>query len=375
MKEILRVGIDGRYLQNRRGIGNYVYNLLKEYKDRKNYHFYVFTIKGFVPTEDITAKNITFVKLPTRIFPIWEQILLPIYCYIHKIAILHCTSNSSPLILPKKTKLVLSIMDVMYMFESSKLEKSSSAYQRFGRMYLKYIVPLSARIARRIVTISHASMIDIENYIPSSRGKISVVYLCGNFKEEFSSHSSVRLEKEPYVLCLGALDPRKNTALLFEAFKILAQCNELNINLIVCGLNKAAIEKFSAIIALNDLSSKCQLIGYVEDSQLANLYINASLFVFPSLYEGFGLPLLEAMRYGVPVIATNQGSIPEICENAAIYFDACDASSLAISIKSLIRDESKQMELRTAGKERLKYFSWQRTADQTLKLYSELIFE
>ena len=225
----MKIGIDARALSNRRGIGNVVFHLLDGLSKIPYDCSFVIYVEDSKSIELIPQDSRFSVRiLRPKIYPIWEQFTLPFCVIKDKLDILHCPGNSAPIFLPRSVKLVISIMDVMFMFPASQLPKSPSWYQRIGRKYLKLIVPFVAKRAAAITTISSASSNDILQYIDVPENRISVIWLAANnacgIISDVKKLTAVRrnfLLNEPYVLALGALDPRKNTETILISFEKL----------------------------------------------------------------------------------------------------------------------------------------------------------
>ncbi|MFH1713030.1 MAG: glycosyltransferase family 1 protein, partial [Candidatus Jacksonbacteria bacterium] len=251
--------------------------------------------------------------------------------------------------------------------------------------------------ARTIITPSEFTKNDILKFYTVDENKIKVIYegisnlnsilkiknykLNKNLKLEHAS-SAVRRGGgiKNYLLYVGSAYPHKNLEKLIDAFAILHQKYKLtDLKLVLVGkidyfynkLQKFIIPQYPPPIrrAGNIPISNIIFYDYASDSELSQLYQNAKIFVFPSLYEGFGLPPLEAMSFGTPVAASNLTSIPEVCGNAATYFDPNDANDMAAKIHKLYFDSALQSELRQNGFEQIKKYSWTKMAQETLRIY------
>lgn len=377
----MKIGVDARTLINRRGIGNVVFHLLQGLSKIPYECSFIIYVDDFKSREFVPNDPRFFVKvLQPKIYPIWEQVSLPLNVMQDELDILHCPGNSAPIFLPSRVKLVLSIMDVMFMFPASQLPKSPSWYQRIGREYLKYVVPVVAKRADAITTISSSSRDDILQYIDVSAERVSVIWLAANdacsIISDSSQLSAMRIKfqlNDPFVLALGALDPRKNTAKILESFAIFKKQHVCEIKLAVVGLPAQGIEKFRRLAEALGIGNDVVFAGFVSEVDLVALYNAAELLVYPSLYEGFGLPVLEAMICGTPVITSPCGSIPEIAAAAALMVDPHDADGIASAMKRAITDKSLYDNLVEKGKLRAELFSWQRAAEQTFEVYQAVM--
>jgi glycosyltransferase involved in cell wall biosynthesis len=379
----MKIGIDARTLTNKRGIGNVVFHLLhglSAISSDITYIIYIDDPKAidFMPNDP----RFTCKLIRPKLYPLWEQIALPYHVIKDKLNILHCPGNSAPIFLPKSVKLVLSIMDVMFMFPSDQIPKSPSFYQRGGRQYLKYIVPLAAKNASAITTISSTSRQDILRYIKAvDRDRISVIWLAANNEcQEISDNSFLNKTKEKFnlkshsyfILSLGALDPRKNTSTVLKAFAKFQKTNLLNIQLVIVGLTSGGIVKFKQLAKNLGIENDVVFAGFVTESDLVALYNLATVLLYPSLYEGFGLPVLEAMRCGTAVISSNSGSIPEIAGDAALLVNPRVTEELVQALHLLFSDHQARNDFVIKGRARANMFSWQKMADETFTVYKSL---
>jgi glycosyltransferase involved in cell wall biosynthesis len=377
----VKIGIDARTLSNRRGIGNVVFNLLHGLAKIScdcSYIIYVNDVKAskLIPDD---PRFITKILKP-KIYPIWEQISLPLSVIRDRLDILHCPGNSAPVSFFVRTKLVLTIHDVIFMFPVSDHPKSPSWYQRFGRTYLKYIVPVVAKRAAAIITVSAASRDDILQYISVPTDRISVVWSAANgaCKEIIDNKILSKVRKQydlshSFILVFGALDPRKNTAAILKAYAKYRSQEVYQTQLMIVGLTENGKENFRNLAVELGITANVVFAGFVDEDDLVALYSAAELLLYPSLYEGFGLPVLEAMICGTPVITSRRGSIPEIAGDAAVFVDPLDVDGMADAIRTVLTDKVVYTNLVSQGIARAKLFSWQRAAEQTFKIYQMVI--
>jgi glycosyltransferase involved in cell wall biosynthesis len=170
----------------------------------------------------------------------------------------------------------------------------------------------------------------------------------------------------PYLLSVGNLQPRKNLVRLLESFKRLVARGH-DVDLVIVGPRHYRAEE--AVAAASEVAARVHFTGYVTDRQLAACYRCSTLFVYPSLYEGFGLPALEAMAHGAPIVCSDAGSLPEVCGEAAQYFDPRSVEAMTAAIEPLLADAPLRKQLGLAGVERAKTFSWAKTAARTIEIY------
>jgi glycosyltransferase involved in cell wall biosynthesis len=376
---MIKIGIDARFtVHNRRGIGNYTLNLIRGLAEIDSHNEYILYIdkddsENILPKQD----NFKIKKLLPSNYLVWEQFVLPMQVKKDGVDILHCTGNTAPIFISRSIKIVLTICDVMYLKKYSELPKSVSCYQRIGRLYRKLIVPRTISHVSMVLTISDFSKEDILKHIPQlDKDRIKVVYLAAN--EGFGQINKISdLQKIKnkfgidcdYILILGATDPRKNIELAIKTFIELKKESKIDEKLLIIGVPDWRRTRFYSIIRESPFAEDIIFAEFVFEDELALLYRGASMFLYPSLYEGFGMPILEAMICGTPVITSNVTSIPEIAGDAAFLINPNNAEELKKSMLKLLNDESLRNKLVQRGFERAPKFSWRKTAVETLAIY------
>lgn len=290
---------------------------------------------------------------------------LPLRAARERLDVLH-TTYAAPLLAP--CPVVVTVHDISFV---SHPEWFSDRDLRV----LSLTVPWSMRRAARIVTVSELCRAEIvEHYrvpeervvaIPNAAGPAAQPLTEAEAKDELA-----RLEldlRRPYLLAVGNLQPRKNLPRLFEAFRRLT-VGGLDIDLVIAGPRHYLGEQVLA--AGREVGDRIHFTGYLGDRQLAACYRCAEVFVFPSLFEGFGIPALEAMAHGVPVASSSGGALPEVCGDAAVYFDPLEVESIEDALRRVLTDSDLRSGLIRAGHSRESRFSWSRSAEQTLAVYS-----
>jgi glycosyltransferase involved in cell wall biosynthesis len=371
------IGIDARYglRKNRRGIGNYIYYLLREFQklQPRGFRFILYADKAADP-----AVVKCFQKDPfrTRILPIanpvwWEQIALPLAARRDKVDLLHCTSNIAPAFF-KTCRMVTTIHDVIE-FHRQEFDDAKLPFRhRLVRAYRNSVLPKGARQSDLIITDAAFSRDDIAATLRVNPAKIRVIYMATSRDKEKAkqvTRGTLLTElgiKNSYIFALGAVDRRKNTARLIEAYRRLRAETHTEALLVVAGIEKPEI--FAPLSG-----DGVFLFGFLPDETVAALYRHALFFVYPSLYEGFGLPVLEAMESDTPVLCSATTAVGEIAGDAALKFDPRDAVGLAAKMKLLLEDTALRAELAKKGCARAKEFSWERCARETLSVYCEAL--
>ena len=294
-------------------------------------------------------------RLPADL--LWEQFDLPLYLTRHGYPRLLNLVNLAPYLY---TNNIITIHDIVFNLYPQYFSR------KFAFLY-NTLVPRLARRARHIITVSQHSKSDICNHLLIHPGKVSVIYNAANLK--LSAKNQRPPYPWPYILSVGALEPRKNLPRLIAAFR---QLTDKNLRLIITGEGKSHI--FKEISNLKPSNSHRQpendriiFTGFLEDQQLTNLYTHATAFCYPSLYEGFGLPPLEAQTYGCPILVSNRTSLPEIFGPSALYCDPENIDDIANKLRTLIGDQKLRTKLIHAGKKNSRRFNWNRSAKKLIE--------
>jgi glycosyltransferase involved in cell wall biosynthesis len=274
--------------------------------------------------------------------------------------------------------LVLTLHDIIY------LEKISfdqgTAYQKFGNVYRKLNVPQVVPNAKKILTVSDFEKERIQKYFKLNDQKVVTAYngVGSHFKRvldqtELKNAKAKYNLPDDFIFFLGNTDPKKNVRGVLKALSILRKRNALPAPLVMLDINKDYLKKLAIEIGDLEILNHIHFTGYVPNKELPAIYSLATLFLYPSLRESFGIPLVEAMSCGVPVITSNTSSMPEIAEDAAIIVDPFNAETIANSIEVLWANKTMQNSLVEKGLKRAKHFSWDANASLTLKVYEEVL--
>jgi len=375
------IGVDVRFaLRPRRGIGNYILMLVKHLASVDSENTYIL-YGDRDDTEEVLPKNhnFKFKKLLPNNYIIWEQVVLPLQTKRDQLDILHCGANTSPIL--SSGKLILTLHDVMYLKDYFCVPKSDSWWQRLVRLYSSANVLLSARRASKIITVSNFSKQDILYHL-RFLSESSIVPIYESIDERFQVLDLIDAKQkiqtafgisEDYLLTLGAVDPRKNTKIVIQAFAELKHDKQISGKLVVVGIPKLQRGIFNEFIKSLEIQSQVCFTDFVSSEDLVCLYRAATLFLYPSLYEGFGVPPLEAMCCGTPVITSNVTSIPEITGDAAFLIDPTNKAALKTAIVTLLNNKKIREAMIKRGLKRVKQFSWQQMARETLKVYEQTV--
>lgn len=238
-------------------------------------------------------------------------------------------------------------------------------------------VPYSIRVADRIIAVSKSTQEELQSIFPSSKRKIRVVHEGVEDPREISNveawrrFCATRGIGEQFILFVGTLEPRKNIVQLVQAFDALLESRSdlRGTQLVLAGGWGWKSDPIRKSVMDANWGNQIKVLGYVEDDMKEHLYRNATLFVYPSLWEGFGLPVVEAMRRGVPVVTSSAGALSEVGGGAVMYVDTNDTDALVRAIQKVLKSPNIRRDLSEKGAERAKHFSWERCALETLNIY------
>jgi glycosyltransferase involved in cell wall biosynthesis len=377
----MRIGIDARII-SRRGVGRYIENLVKNllYTDKNNEYF-IYLDKSSILNEFITAKNARFIRLNTENAFIYEQIMLHIQASIDKIDVLHGTDNTLPLIFPfYRGKKVVTIHDTMYVRPLKKAVARPTFKQRAVDFYNKTAIPLSAKAASRVITVSEYSKNDIIKYTGVQADKVKVIYEAADKR-----YNAINDEKKaaglrekysitkPFILLSAASDIRKNTIRALEAFNIFNNMTEFKYQLVMTSIGKNEMETTNIAEKIRELNLEKYIIitEYAPEEDMVMFYSTAVMFLFPSIWEGFGLQVVEAFSCGLPVVTSNNTSLAEISGGAAMLIDPFSVEDIVRGILEVEKSGAKRKMLVEKGLKRASEFSWKITAQETLKTYEQ----
>jgi glycosyltransferase involved in cell wall biosynthesis len=299
---------------------------------------------------------------------VWMHVLLPWQVYRTQVDILHMPANVIPMFSSCPT--VVTILDMIIL-------QTPQYFTFWHRNYARIFVPLAAKYASMILTISEQSKRDIVRQLNVSPDKVTITYPAASPKFRPVSEQEIAQIRSQYslgsfILTVGALEPRKNISRLLQAFALLRRSG-FSFQLVQAGPPGWFFDGILAEANRLGLQDSVRFLGRVPLDDLVRLYNAASVFVYPSLYEGFGLPALEAMTCGCPVITSNMSSLPEVVGEAGMMIDPYDVQQLADAIQRVLEDKALAQDMRQQGLERASLFSWQRCARETLNVYHQVL--
>lgn len=366
------IGIDARlYLAERTGIGSYTAHLIQALaRVAPEEEFLLFTDKP-VP---LPGPNFTNIVIGVRKRILWTLFFLPARLLSHRVDLFHGTANFE---LPPLAgcRLVSTVHDLIPLHFPELVSKKF-------RLLFRTLIGPALRRADRVITDSEFSRRDILEAFALPPEKVVVIPLAPHPRfRPVSDPDRERACREKYglpgryLLFVGVFEPRKNIPLLIEAFNILRRDypEGRDIQLALAGGDGYRGREITGEIERQNLEPAVRLLGYVPDGDLPALYQASDLVVIPSLYEGFGLPALEAMACGTPVLAADSSSLPEIVGSAGEVFRLGDPGLLAEKMATLLAAPDRRASMRRKGLERAASFTWEQTAQRTLEIYSDVM--
>lgn len=361
------------------GIGRYVRELVTALSKLDITYQYSLLVSGASSASSLPTFPSNYTWKPTRVTPKWlariwhrAYVPLPVEVFTGRLDLFHATDFVLPPTLPHVSTL-LTVHDLSFV----RVPESASASLK---SYLDVVVPRSVHRATHVLADSQATKDDLVSLYSVPDSKVTVL-LSGVDSRFFNPISSSVLmttrnkyldDSFPYIFCVGTVQPRKNYARLIQSLAQLRR-QRMDIHLVIAG-GKGWLENpiYKTIIDTH-MKEFVHFIGFVDDIDLPALYRNATCVAFPSLYEGFGLPILESMASGIPVLTSNVSSLPEVAGDAAIMVDPYDLDAITNGLQRLIEDETLRNSLIEKGLARAHEFTWEKSARQLLGVYQNLL--
>lgn len=368
----MRIAIDARKLHDY-GIGTYVRNLLRELARQDDDAEFVLLCAP-ADVEPLRALGPRFRPIVERSgnYSIREQVGIPLTLARARVDLFHAPHYVVPPLITRP--FVVTIHDCIHLRFPQYLPS------RGALTYAKAMMRSAARRSRRVLTVSQASKDDILHYLGVPAEKVEVIYNALDERlaapptpDDVTRVRERFLLTSPFVLYTGNIKPHKNLDRLIEAFSILRRQGLEDVKLLIIGDEISKYPNMRRLVHKFQLHGHVRFLGFVPDATLAVLYRLASAFVFPSLYEGFGLPPLEAMAAGTPVITSNVSSLPEVVGDAALLIDPMDAGAIADAMARVLREPALREDLARRGHARVKAFSWERSVARIRQVYGELV--
>ncbi|HBA99781.1 MAG: glycosyl transferase [Bacteroidetes bacterium GWD2_45_23] len=316
--------------------------------------------------------NFQIVEIQCPTYFLWEQVALPLALAKIKPDIVHCTSNTAPICCPYP--LILTLHDIIFL--EKKKRGNQSVYQQLGRVYRRWIVPRVVPKCQLIITVSDYERNHIQKTL--SLGPVSIVTVYNGLSPVFNPSRKDRtivqkyIPEAEYLFFLGNTDPKKNTAGTLKAYSLYLQKSQRKLPLLIADLKESVIDALLSKGDIEEIKSYLYYPGYISNKELPYVYAGAFAFLYTSLRESFGLPLLEAMASGVPVITSQTSALPEIAGEGALLADPSDPGTIAQLLIELEENSVLYSEATRYGLHRASLFPWEQTARKTLEFYNRL---
>jgi glycosyltransferase involved in cell wall biosynthesis len=369
----MRIAIDARKLRDY-GVGTYVRNLLRQLARQDSSNDYVVFCRD-ADWESIEELGTRFrpVVEHAGLYSIREQFALPIDLRRESAELFHAPHYVLPPLTPCRS--VVTIHDCIHIRFPQYLPNRIGYAYAWGQMWT------ATHRASRVITVSEASKRDILRYFRVPDSRVDVIYnaIDDRFWQDPDAEEIARVRERyrldnPFVLYAGNIKPHKNLERLIEAFHLLRQNPAMrDVQLLIIGDEVSTYATLRRAVHRHKLHKHVRFFGFVSHQTLAALYRLAAAFVFPSLYEGFGLPPLEAMASGTPVITSNVSSLPEVVGDAALMIDPYEPAAIADAMRRVLDDQALAADLRRRGLARAREFSWERSIARVREIYAEVM--
>ncbi len=373
-KKVIRIGVDITDLDfAKTGQKTFLESVCQEFNSLNDDKFVFCYFSS--PLIKFSSRNFFLILLNHLLFQIWKQILLPFYVNRNKCDILFCTDYYVPYF-HFGFKSVQVIHDAFFL-------EYPSHYNKYWMYIYKIFSLAAARKSTYIVTPTEYAKSKINQYTNIPNEKIIVISEGPKFFntpniETQESPTIKKLQGVKYILHVGVFEKRKNLLFLIKAFNLLLKNGFTDYKLVLVGTGTGRKESDDTpniinIISDLQLSNNILLTGYVSDDDLRCIYENAFMYVFPSYNEGFGIPILEAFHFGIPVLVANNTCLPEVGGNGVVTFSPFNTLELVAKMTNLITDNNQRIQLIKNGKERLKDYSWKNTVHDLLKIFEKTL--
>ena len=370
----MRIGIEAQriFRTNKHGMDYVVLEEIKELQksDVRNEYF-VFVAPG----EDRClkdSKNVHIIEIGSNFYPLWEQFSLPRAVNQLNLDMLHCTSNTAPI--RCKVPLILTLHDIIFLEPRDKSNKSF--YQDMGWRYRRFVVPRILKKCKRIITVSDFEFNNIITKLQIPEEKMVMIY--NGYNKWFRPVEDTELiyqqyiEEPGYFFFLGNTDPKKNTERTLIAYSKYLEMSDVKRKLLMADLDRGYLDEIIDRNDIGNIRDHIVMPGYIKNADLPYIYNNAFAFLYTSLRESFGIPLLEAMACGTPVITSNTSSMPEIGGSEVIMVNPLNVSEITEKMLLLEKDKALYQKQKDIGIIRAQQFSWEYTAEQLLTVYEDV---
>ncbi len=373
----MRIGIEAQRIFRRKKHGMEIVALetIRQLQKSDSQNEYVIFVKDDEDTGCLhETNNFRIVKVPGFSYADWEQIALPQAAKKEKLDLLHATSNTAPLL--HTAPLVLTLHDIIYL-EGLKLK--GSAYQNLGHIYRKVIVPRIIHQSKAIITVSAFEKDAIQAYFQLEDHQVKFIYNGKSTIFKVIEHPKLLASTAAkfnlpgaFLLCFGNTAQKKNTFRMLQAYGIYCQLTPTPLPLVLIDCSSSYLHRILTQLNNKSIAKHILCVDHVEAHELPAIYNLSTVFLYPSLRESFGLPIIEAMACGTPVITSNTSAMPEIAGDAAILVDPYNPEAIAHAIIGILQDSSLYRLLQAKGLVQSSRFTWEATAEQVLKTYQQV---
>ncbi len=371
----MKIAIEAQriFRQKKHGMDMVVLETVRELQklDTKNEYFILVSPGEDHCLEETPNFHIVEIKMPS--YPLWEQVGLPLALNKIKPDLLHCTSNTAPYYC--NVPLVLTLHDIIFLEKRN--NSSKSMYQNMGWVYRRLIVPRILPKCRKIITVSKFECNRIRESLHLDASKIMYIYngFSSHFKPISNPAETTKryLQPERYFFFLGNTDPKKNTSRTLKAYAAYAKQVEQPYPLLIADLEESIINQVLKDEGIEEIRPLIHVSGYIQNTDLPAIYSGARAFIYTSLRESFGIPILEAMSCGTPLLTSNTSSMPEVAGEGALLVDPFNVDEMTAMMQRLHTDDDLCAAQSAYGLERVKHFSWQETAKQVLNVYNSFV--
>ncbi len=373
----MRIGIEVQriFRPKKHGMEVVALELIRQLQQLDISNEYVLFAKDDVDRQCVReTDNFKIQTLSSYTYADWEQMKLPAAVKKQKLDFLHCTCNTAP-VLPGLS-LLLTLHDIIYL---EKVDFKGTAYQNFGNLYRRFVVPRVVKKSKLVLTVSHFERNTILERLQLPPEKVEVVYNAVNprFNNQVTAEALAGFRQrfqlpEKFILFLGNTAPKKNTPNVIRAFAEYSMNTSNAIPIVLLDYDKMLVEKFLTELGHPELLQRFIFPGYVPPDQMPFMYNAATLFLYPSLRESFGLPILEAMGCGTPVITSNTSSMPEVAGDAALLVDPFQYKEIAAAMTTMLSNDALLASYKEKGLQRARMFTWEASARQLLSVYGRM---
>ncbi|WP_303208126.1 glycosyltransferase family 4 protein [Bacteroides oleiciplenus] len=358
---------------NKHGMDFVALETIRELQKRNDDNKYFVIV---APGEDRCLEetsNLSIIELKSSNYLFWEQVALPRAIKHLGVDLLHCTSNTAPL--RCSVPLVLTLHDIIYL--EPRQHRSPSLYQEMGWHYRRLVVPRILKKCKKIITVSQFECNRIRHALNIPSEYITAIY--NGYNTHFRQQSDINMDivrkyipQKDFLIFLGNTDPKKNAARTLKAYSLYLEQSLIKRPLLIADLKEEYIDSLLQQEGISDIKQYLYYPGYIANHDLATLYNAAFAFLYPSLRESFGIPMLEAMACGTPVIIGNISAMPEVAGPGALAVNPYKPEEISDMLLKLEIDSTLYQKQKEYGITRAQQFSWKKTANELVKLYHTL---